>query len=182
MAGRSESKDTHRARSGPPNDETCLRVSALVHHRARQDCWKRERISGANFVHKHECQINMNARNRRAYDTLCKRSLPTAFTIASVRVGLRNQPCTVHSQQVICPRETRNISTVYGGCDYAAGEASFKEKTWNEGRTGVRSCRVDFFPNGGRICGSRASDGYTAAAKRCTGSRIHARRRGNLRR
>src|ERR1700730_5765794 len=128
-----------------------------------------------HFVHKHECQINMNARNRRACDTLCERSSPNAFTIASMRVGSRHQPCRVHSQQVEWARETRNIFTVYGGCDYAAGEASFKEKAWNEGRAGPGSCRVDFFPGGRRICSSRADNRYTVVAKHCTGSRIHAR-------
>jgi hypothetical protein len=103
------------------------------------------------------------------------RHLAGAFTIASVRVGLRNQPCTVHSQQVEWRCETRNIFTVYGGCDYAAGEASFKEKAWNEGRAGVGSCRVDLLSNGRRICRSGADNGYAVAAKHCTGSRIHAR-------
>jgi hypothetical protein len=63
-----------------------------------------------------------------------------------------------------------------GGCDHAAGEASFKKKASHENRrTGARRCRVDFFPGGKRICIGGADSRRTTDAEPCTGSGDHAR-------
>jgi hypothetical protein len=73
--------------------------------------------------------------------------------------------------------------TMYGGCDDAAGQASFKKnQTWNENRTGVRGCRIDLFTGGGCIRSGSADRGHAAVAELFTEPRSHARRGGNLRR
>ena len=66
-------------------------------------------------------------------------------------------------------------NAMYGGCNYATGEASFEAQAWNESRPGVGSRRIDHVTSGGCIRSGRADTGRAAGAEHCTKSRDHAR-------
>jgi hypothetical protein len=84
--------------------------------------------------------------------------------------------CTAEKQSLQSPRWTRKhfCNAMYGGCNYATGEASFEAQAWNESRPGVGSRRIDHVTSGGCIRSGRADTGRAAGAEHCTKSRNHA--------
>jgi hypothetical protein len=65
---------------------------------------------------------------------------------------------------------SEHLLQVYGGCDYATGEASFEAKAWGESRPGVGGRRFDFFTSGWCIRSGGADTGCAAHAEHHTGS------------
>ena len=81
----------------------------------------------------------------------------------------------VEAKPTIAALDSKHLcNAMYGGCNYATGEASFEAQAWNESRPGVGSRRIDHVTSGGCIRSGRADTGRAAGAERCTKSRNHA--------